>query len=185
VFRVVSNNEIGARRISRRAWYRSAIFPGNLSVVGSCPVRRTALLSTFHSLGFSRFIAFLGNCVSYLLSKFYALLTDGPLVSRPVSRQNRLGTLVFARENRWFYSRGGRIRTRHVIIPPASVASGLRALTCLSHLRIRKRKNNYFDNYSSFAGCSARGGKTKCLFTEVILGCKDCFLVVSFFGAIF
>ena len=35
----------------------------------------------------------------------------------------------------------GRIRTRHVINPPASVASGLRALTCLSLLRFRKRKN--------------------------------------------
>ena len=65
----------------------------------SCPVRRTALLSTFHSLGHSLdclgFFAFLANCVSYLLSTFYALLTDGPLVSRPVSRQSRLRTLVF------------------------------------------------------------------------------------------
>ncbi len=33
--------------------------------------------------------------MSYLLSTFYALLTDGPLVSRPVSRQSRLKTLVF------------------------------------------------------------------------------------------
>jgi len=47
---------------------------------------------------------------------------------------------------------GGRIRTKHVINPPASVASGLRALTCLSLLRFRKRKKpNYFDNYSGFA----------------------------------
>jgi acyl dehydratase len=33
--------------------------------------------------------------VSYLLSTFYALLTDGPLVSRPVSRKSRLATFVF------------------------------------------------------------------------------------------
>ena len=33
--------------------------------------------------------------MSYLLSTFYALLTDGPLVSRLVSRQSRLETLVF------------------------------------------------------------------------------------------
>ena len=41
VFRVVSNNEIGARRISRRAWCRSASFPGNLWVVRilSCPLK--------------------------------------------------------------------------------------------------------------------------------------------------
>ena len=33
--------------------------------------------------------------MSYLLSTFYAPLTDGPLVSRPVSRQSRLENLVF------------------------------------------------------------------------------------------
>jgi len=40
--------------------------------------------------------------VSYLLSTFYALLTDGPLVSRPVSRKSRLETLVFPRKTGGF-----------------------------------------------------------------------------------
>jgi hypothetical protein len=60
----------------------------------------------FHSLGCSRFIAFLANCVSYPLSTFYALLTDGPLVSRPVSRQSRLGTLVFPGKKGGFAAEG-------------------------------------------------------------------------------
>ena len=69
---------------------------------GSCPVRRTVLLSTFNSLGCFGFFAFPANCVSYLLSTFYALLTDGPLVSRPVSRQSRLATFVFPGETGGF-----------------------------------------------------------------------------------
>ena len=59
----------------------------------SCPQDRSTLYFQLSwQLGF---FAFLANCVSYLLSTFYALLTDGPLVSRPVSRQSRLRTLVF------------------------------------------------------------------------------------------
>jgi len=53
----------------------------------------------------------------------------------------------------------------------------------------KKKKPNYFDNYSGFADSQALsvqgGGKFMFLYKEVILICKDCFLVVSFFGAIF
>ena len=51
----------------------------NTQKFGSCPVRRTALLSAFN-----------------------ALLSDGPLVSRPVSRQSCLYTLVFPAETGGF-----------------------------------------------------------------------------------
>ena len=56
---------------------------GICRLFGSCPLRRTALLSTF-----------------------YALLTDGPLVSRPVRRQSRLGTLAFTRKTGDFAAEG-------------------------------------------------------------------------------
>ncbi len=54
----------------------------------------------------------------------------------------------------------------------------------------KKKKPNYFDNYSGFADSQALsvqggGSRTMCPFKEEILICKDCFLVVSFFGAIF
>jgi hypothetical protein len=53
----------------------------------------------------------------------------------------------------------------------------------------KKKKPNYFDNYSGFAdsqALSVQGGvRTKYPFKEEMLICKHCFLVVSFFGAIF
>jgi len=52
----------------------------------------------------------------------------------------------------------------------------------------KKKKPNYFDNYSGFAdsrALSVQGGKTICPIKEEILICKDRFSVVSFFGAIF
>jgi hypothetical protein len=74
----------------------------------------------------------------------------------------------------------GRIRTKHVINPSASVAPGFRALTCLSLLRFRKgKKPNYFDNYSVFAdskALSVPGGlklrdrsRRKCLSARIAL----------------
>jgi hypothetical protein len=44
---------------------------GICRLFGSCPLRCKTLV-------FPGFFAFLANCVSYLLSTFYALLTDGP-----------------------------------------------------------------------------------------------------------
>jgi hypothetical protein len=53
----------------------------------------------------------------------------------------------------------------------------------------KKKKPNYFDNYSGFAdsqALSVQGGvKTICPFKEEILICKDRFLVVSIPRAIF
>jgi hypothetical protein len=70
--------------------------------------------------------------------------------------------------------RGGRIRTRHVINPAASVASGLRALTCLSLLSFRKRKNLTILTIIRVLPiprhCPCRGGvKATCLIKEEIL----------------
>ncbi len=67
-----------------------------------------------------------------------------------------------------------------VMNPAASVASGLRALTCLSLLRFRKRKKpNYFDDYSGFADLQAltvRGGViTTCRLRDEKCTCKEIF----------
>jgi hypothetical protein len=56
-------------------------------------------LSTIPAAGF---FAYLANCVSYPLSTFYALLTDGPLVSR----QSRLETLIFTGKTDGFAAKG-------------------------------------------------------------------------------
>jgi hypothetical protein len=60
-------------------------------------------LSTIPAAGF---FAYLANCVSYPLSTFYALLTDGPLVSRLVSRQSCLETLIFTGKTDGFAAKG-------------------------------------------------------------------------------
>jgi hypothetical protein len=53
----------------------------------------------------------------------------------------------------------------------------------------KKKKPNYFDNYSGFAdfqALSVQGwSKTPWPFKEGIFVCKDRFLLLSFFGAIF
>ena len=56
--------------------------------------------------------------------------------------------------------KAAQIGARHPVLDKSSRLCGVRitALNCLSLLGFRKRKNNYFDNYSTFAGCSARGG---------------------------
>ena len=75
----------------------------NTQKFGSCPVRRTALLSTFYLLVFPGFFAFLANCFGFPARPCTCMLAHAAsssalpwsLVSRPVSRQSRLRTLVF------------------------------------------------------------------------------------------
>ena len=95
----------------------------NTQKFGSRPVRRTALLSTFNSLGclgFSHFWPI--ACPIYSqLSTHYSLMAS--LVSRPVSRQSRLKTLVFPGKTGDFAAQGvgfelvGTVRPKQPITP--------------------------------------------------------------------
>ena len=73
-----------------------------------------SLLSTV--LVFLGFLAYLTHCVSYLFSTFYALLSDGPLMSRANESPESPRNPGFSREKRWFCSGCGRIRTRYVML---------------------------------------------------------------------
>ena len=86
----------------------------NIKKFGSCPVRRTALLSTFYLLVFPGFFAFLANCFGFPARPCTCMLAHAasssalpcPLVSRPVSRQSRLATLVFPGKKGVFAAEG-------------------------------------------------------------------------------
>ena len=67
------------------------------------------------TLAFPGFFAFLANCFGFPARPCTCMLahaaSSSALPCPLVSRQSRLETLAFTRENRWFCSRGGRIRT--------------------------------------------------------------------------
>jgi hypothetical protein len=58
---------------------------GICRLFGSCPVRRTALLSTFHSLDLPGFFAFLANCVVVRSSCWLA--SNGAIVANAILRR--------------------------------------------------------------------------------------------------
>ena len=75
----------------------------NIQKFGSCPLRCKTLV-------FPGFFAFLANCFGFPARPCTCMLAHAasssalpcPLVSRPVSRQSRLGTLVFPGETGGF-----------------------------------------------------------------------------------
>ena len=75
----------------------------------------------------------------------------------------------------------------HVISTSASVASGLRALTCFSLLRFRKRKNLTILTIIQFLQVfrGSRGGGSVCPLKEEKCKCRECFLFVAILGVIF